>query len=50
MTPKQIYEKMAPVLEKVISKARVELNYSTTYELLIAVILSAQCTDKKLMK
>lgn len=24
-----------------------ELNYSTTYELLVAVILSAQCTDKR---
>lgn len=29
------------------SDAKCELNYSTPYELLVAVILSAQCTDKR---
>ncbi len=28
--------------------AKTELNYSTPYELLVAVILSAQCTDKRI--
>ncbi|WP_257666930.1 endonuclease III [Parapedobacter tibetensis] len=28
--------------------AQTELNYSTPYELLVAVILSAQCTDKRI--
>src|SRR5690606_31659480 len=28
--------------------ARTELNYSNPYELLVAVILSAQCTDKRI--
>lgn len=32
-------------LEKVYGSPKVMLNYTTTFELLIAVILSAQCTD-----
>jgi endonuclease-3 len=47
MKPQERYEKMAVVLEKLFPNARVALNYSSTYELLFAVILSAQCTDKK---
>lgn len=35
------------LLSKEHSNAVCELNYSTTFELLIAVILSAQCTDKR---
>lgn len=34
-------------LKKLFPKARIALNYSTTWELLVAVILSAQCTDKR---
>ena len=33
-------------LDKMIPDARCELNYNRDYELLIAVVLSAQCTDK----
>lgn len=35
------------ILEKTYPNAQTELNYTTPYELLIAVILSAQCTDKR---
>lgn len=34
-------------LDKMYPKARCELNYSKDYELLIATVLSAQCTDKR---
>jgi endonuclease-3 len=34
-------------LEKVFPDARTELNYRNEFELLVAVILSAQCTDKR---
>lgn len=35
------------ILEKLFPSARIMLRYSTPWELLVAVILSAQCTDKK---
>ena len=34
-------------LKKLFPNSRCELNYSTVFQLLIAVILSAQCTDKR---
>ena len=34
-------------LDKLFPDARCELNYSKDYELLIATVLSAQCTDKR---
>jgi len=34
-------------LKKLIPKADMALNYSNNWELLVAVVLSAQCTDKK---
>ena len=34
-------------LENLITDPKTELNYKNTFELLIAVILSAQCTDKR---
>lgn len=34
-------------LEELFPNAKCELDYNTPYELLIAVILSAQCTDKR---
>ena len=40
---REIYE----LLEKMHSHADCELNFSTPFELLVAVILSAQCTDKR---
>ncbi len=41
-----VYER----LEEMFPDARAELNYSTPYELLIATILSAQCTDVRVNK
>jgi len=35
------------ILDKMYPDARCELNYNTPFQLLIAVILSAQCTDKR---
>lgn len=34
-------------LDKIIPQPKCELNYNSPYELLVAVILSAQCTDKR---
>ena len=42
----QVYDR----LEKMFPDARAELNYTTPYELLIATILSAQCTDVRVNK
>ncbi|MFH1188657.1 MAG: endonuclease III [bacterium] len=36
-----------PRLKKMFPRAKIALNYTTTWELVVAVILSAQCTDKK---
>ncbi len=39
--------KITAVLKKLFPKAKIALNYSNNWELLVAVQLSAQCTDKK---
>ena len=39
--------KVVAVLRKLFPSAKIVLNYSSNWELLVAVILSAQCTDKK---
>ena len=39
--------KIVATLKKLFPKAKIVLNYSSNWELLVAVILSAQCTDKK---
>lgn len=39
--------KIIAVLKKLFSNAKIVLNYGNTWELLVAVVLSAQCTDKK---
>lgn len=36
-------------LDKIIPEPKCELEYKTPYELLVAVILSAQCTDKRVV-
>lgn len=40
-------EKILTTLKKLFPHARIMLNYSNPWELLVAVMLSAQCTDKK---
>lgn len=47
MTIQQKYEIIAEELAKIYPDAHIALNYSNIFELLVAVILSAQCTDKK---
>jgi len=41
------YEKVINYFSKAIPVAETELDYSDPYELIVAVILSAQCTDKR---
>ncbi|MDO8556983.1 MAG: endonuclease III [Candidatus Jorgensenbacteria bacterium] len=40
-------KKIVAALKRLFPKARVFLNYGTSWELLVAVVLSARCTDKK---
>ncbi|OGC86576.1 endonuclease III [Candidatus Adlerbacteria bacterium RIFCSPHIGHO2_02_FULL_54_18] len=56
MTPKKIRERRERILtldcalKKLFPDAKIELHYSTPLELLVAVQLSAQCTDKRVNK
>lgn len=56
MTPKKLAERKVRVqklnraLKKLFPKAAIELNFSSPLELLVAVQLSAQCTDKMVNK
>lgn len=47
MTKKERFEKIIEYFSKNQPIAETELQYSNPYELLVAVILSAQCTDKR---
>lgn len=47
MTKKERYEYIIDYFEKNVPDAETELLYDSPYELLVAVILSAQCTDKR---
>jgi len=47
MRKKELYNKVIEYFEKAMPVAETELHYSNPFELLIAVILSAQCTDKR---
>lgn len=47
MTSKERYSNIIKWFKVNLPNAKTELNYNNTYELLIAVILSAQCTDKR---
>lgn len=47
MTTAQRYRYIIDWFTRNMPVAETELNYSTPYELLVAVILSAQCTDKR---
>lgn len=47
MTRKERYQFVLAWFEEHMPIAETELDYSTPFELLIAVILSAQCTDKR---
>jgi endonuclease-3 len=47
MTTKNLYKTAIAYFEKNMPVAETELSYQSPYELLVAVILSAQCTDKR---
>lgn len=47
MTRKQRYEAILKYFLENVPVAETELNYGSTFQLLVAVILSAQCTDKR---
>lgn len=47
MIKKQLFEQVINWFEQNMPIAETELHYKTSYELLVAVILSAQCTDKR---
>lgn len=47
MTQDERYKRMIAYFEEARPTAQSELNYGNPYELLVAVILSAQCTDKR---
>lgn len=47
MTRKERYEFVIDWFQKHMPEAETELNYENPYQLLVAVILSAQCTDKR---
>lgn len=47
MTKKQRFEQIIAWFEQNMPIAETELEYNSPFELLVAVILSAQCTDKR---
>jgi endonuclease III len=47
MTKKERFEKILDYFQKHMPVAETELHYGKPYELIVAVILSAQCTDKR---
>ena len=48
MTRKKLYLQIQDYFQKAMPEAQTELHYNTPFELLVAVILSAQCTDKRI--
>lgn len=47
MEKKELYERVIRYFQKEMPIAETELDYQNPYQLLVAVILSAQCTDKR---
>ncbi|MDY3090174.1 MAG: endonuclease III [Porphyromonas sp.] len=47
MTVKERYKQVLAYFAEEMPVAETELNYTTPFELLVAVVLSAQCTDKR---
>jgi endonuclease-3 len=47
MTRKERFKAVIEYFEKAMPEAETELNFEDDYQLLVAVILSAQCTDKR---
>ena len=47
MTLKQRYQQVIERFQQAMPVAETELHYGSPFQLLVAVILSAQCTDKR---
>ena len=47
MTIKERYSRVLQIFEETMPSPETELHYDTPFHLLLAVILSAQCTDKR---
>lgn len=47
MTLKRRYQEILEIFQEMMPVAESELNFDNAYQLLVAVILSAQCTDKR---
>lgn len=47
MTTKERFRRVVEYFSEAMPSAESELNYSNPFELLVAVVLSAQCTDKR---
>lgn len=47
MNKKKLFEKIIAYFSKSMPNPKTELHYSNPFQLLVAVILSAQCTDKR---
>ena len=47
MTLQERYDKMLDYFRREQGDVDTELNYGSTFQLLVAVVLSAQCTDKR---
>jgi endonuclease-3 len=48
MEIEELFEKVIVYFQQTMPVAKTELKYTSAYELLVAVILSAQCTDKRI--
>ncbi|MCD8266227.1 MAG: endonuclease III, partial [Prevotellaceae bacterium] len=47
MTKKELYQRVLAYFQEAMPVAETELHYGSPFQLLVAVILSAQCTDKR---
>ena len=47
-TRKELYRQVADYFRQAMPEAKTELHYDNPFQLLVAVILSAQCTDKRI--
>ncbi len=48
MTKKERYQRLIAYFQEAMPRPQTELHYETPFQLLVAVILSAQCTDKRI--
>lgn len=47
MTKKELYQHVIDYFQEAMPRPQTELHYQSPFELLVAVVLSAQCTDKR---